>query len=81
MLRVGLAFLKLNEADLAALPKGDPRKVALASAIRQQTIVSNEWIAKHLHLGHVSRVSRCWKSANLQLPGSLRRKLEMVVFK
>ena len=42
MLRVGLAFLKPQDADLAALPKGDPRKVALALAIRQQTIVSND---------------------------------------
>jgi hypothetical protein len=61
MLREGLAALGLSESDLALLPKGDPRKVALASAMPKRTIVPNEWIAKHLHLGHVSRASRCWK--------------------
>jgi hypothetical protein len=61
MLREGLAALGLSESDPALPPKRDPRKVSLASAIRERTIVPNEWIAKHLHLGHVSRASRCWK--------------------
>ena len=38
----------------------DPRKTAIAAVIRRRAIVPNQWIARALHLGHVSRVSRCW---------------------
>jgi hypothetical protein len=79
MLCEGLAALELSESDLAALPKGDPRKVALASAIGEHTIVSNEWIAKHLHLGHVSRASRCWKLEASDPAKSVRRKLSQAL--
>ena len=75
MPRDGLAALGLSESNLALIPKGDTRKVALASAIRERTIVPNEWIAKHLHLGHVSRASRCWKPEASDLARSVRRKL------
>ena len=59
-LRSGLAFCGLAEEDLASLRKNDQRKVAIAALIRRRTTVPNEWIARALHLGHVSRVSRCW---------------------
>jgi len=38
MLRAGLGALALSESDLALLSKGDPRKVTLASAIRERTM-------------------------------------------
>jgi hypothetical protein len=79
LLQEGLAALGLTADDLPALPKGDPRKVALASMIRERTIVSNAWIALNLHLGHVSRASRCWKAGSDQLAGSERRKLQNVL--
>jgi hypothetical protein len=73
--RVASAYV----GTLPALPKGDSRKVALASMIRERTIVSNAWIALNLHLGHVSRASRCWKAGSDQLARSERRKLQNVL--
>jgi REP element-mobilizing transposase RayT len=59
-MRNGLAACGLKEADLVSLKKNDERKVAIAALIRRRTTVPNKWIAQSLHLGHVSRVSRCW---------------------
>jgi hypothetical protein len=44
----GSFALRLSADDLAALPKEDRQKVALASVIRQRTIVANDWIARNL---------------------------------
>jgi len=63
-LRGGLALWGLTERDLGSLKKNDQRKVAIAALIRRRTTVPNEWIARSLHLGHVSRVSRCWSNAS-----------------
>jgi REP element-mobilizing transposase RayT len=69
----GLAALGLSEAELAGLAKGDARKLALAAFIRERTAVPNAWLARALHAGHASRVSRaCSKPIN----ESWRRKLE-----
>jgi REP element-mobilizing transposase RayT len=64
VLQCGLNLCGLNEADLRSLRKNDERKVAIAALIRRRTTVPNEWIARSLHLGHVSRVSRCWAQEN-----------------
>jgi len=63
LFQAGLRHLELREADLAALPKGDPRKLALAAHIRQRTSVPTAWIAERLQLGHVSRVGRAVRLA------------------
>ena len=76
LLQAGLRPLGLNAADLARLRKGDARKIALAAAIRTSTTVPNAWIAKALHLGHVSRVSRCVQSASPHLTRQLASSLE-----
>jgi hypothetical protein len=60
LLTRGLSALGLSAEELAGLPKSDVRKTALARLIRERTIVPNQWIAHALHLGHVSRASRCW---------------------
>ena len=60
LLQRGLELCGLTEKELARLRKNDPRKTAIAAVIRRRTIVPNQWIARALHLGHVSRVSRCW---------------------
>ena len=62
LLTRGLAVLDLDREELETMAKGDARKRALAALIRERTIVPNEWIARQLHLGHVSRASRCWRS-------------------
>lgn len=43
---------------LAKLRKGDHRKAALASLLRERTSVSNGWIAARLAMGHPGSVSR-----------------------
>lgn len=58
----GMRRLGLTVAELATLKKCDARKLALATVIRQRTTVPNAWLARELHLGHVSRVSRCWQT-------------------
>ena len=60
----------------AADKKGDERKLALAAAIRTRTSVPNAWIARELHLGHVSRVSRCVQNAPAKLIHELSAILE-----
>lgn len=59
----GLRFFGLSASQLTSLKKSDPLKLAIAAAIRTQTTVPNAWIAGQLALGHVSRVSRCWKTS------------------
>lgn len=40
-----------TQADLAVRLKGDPAKMAVASRLRNETILPVTWIAKRLHLG------------------------------
>jgi REP element-mobilizing transposase RayT len=46
-----LAKLRWNEQDLAAHSKSDPRKLAIAARLRQETTLSIKKIAERLHLG------------------------------
>jgi len=70
----GMRHLGLTAAELPTLKKGDERKLALATVIRQRTTVPNAWIAEQLHLGPVSRVSHCAQTALAEL----LRKLENI---
>ena len=76
LLKAGLQAFGLSVEDLAGLKKGDERKIALAAAIRTRTSVPNAWIARELHLGHVSRVSRCVQNASPKLTSHLSVHLE-----
>jgi hypothetical protein len=67
LLAEGLRCFGLHAEDLVLLKKGDARKAALAAVIRSGTAVSNRWIAETLHLGHVSRVSHCTRTAQPEL--------------
>jgi putative transposase len=60
LLERGLAICGLTTADLATMRKSDRRKTAIAAVIRRRTTVPNRWIVTALHLGHVSRASKCW---------------------
>jgi len=55
---VGFAFEKLDFALEETARKGDPRKVAIASLLKEQTNVSNQWITERLQMGHNRSVSR-----------------------
>jgi len=63
LLERGLDFFNLPATELALVKKSDPRKLAIAVAIRGRTTVTNAWIARKLALGHVSHVSRCSQTA------------------
>ncbi len=60
IVREGLKALGVpaGDAALAALPKGDGRKVVLACLLREKTSVSNDWIAGRLAMGHPASASR-----------------------
>ena len=54
----GMAHFGMQPDDLGALPKGDERKLALATLINQRATVTTRWLADTLFLGHPSRVSQ-----------------------
>jgi len=60
LVTVGLRELALcdEKGNPLPAPKGDPRKVALATLLRTHTAISNEWVAKRLEMGHDRSVSR-----------------------
>ncbi len=58
LLADGLRAVKLERGELAALPGNDPRKVAIAQAIRRQTTVSNGWLAERLAMRSAANVSQ-----------------------
>lgn len=47
-----------DEEGLRTIRKSDPRKVLLARILREKTTISNEWITRHLEMGHPGSVSR-----------------------
>ena len=58
LLHKGLGCLSRTKADLQRDRKGAKWKVILACWIRQQTGISNRWLAEHVHLGAATGVSR-----------------------
>jgi len=58
LLKAGLSAAGLGGAELARLPGSDPRKVAVASVIREQTIVSMCWLAAELQLRSPANASQ-----------------------
>ncbi len=79
-LEEGLAAAGLRPADLPRLKGTDPRKVALASLLRQHTTVSLAWLAEHLHLSSAANAGQVLRlhAGNVlkrksALPAGLRR--------
>ena len=62
----GMGELGLSDEEGKLVPKrkGDPRKVALASVVKSNTSVSNEWISQRLEMGHNRSVSRLIRQGN-----------------
>jgi len=56
--RRGLAAALLRPQDLDALPGSDPRKAAIARAIRGRTTVSMSWIAERLSMRSAANASQ-----------------------
>lgn len=61
LIRLGLERLGLLEASggkLVQTRKGDPRKVVIATLVKAETSVSNEWLTQRLDMGHSRAMSR-----------------------
>lgn len=48
----------LRESDLAVMKGSEPRKVAVAARLHQETTVSQAWIARRLHMRSAGNVSQ-----------------------
>jgi putative transposase len=71
-----LAKLKKQHGDLKREGKSVPWKLALAAAMKTQTVVTNRWLSEHLHMGNLHEVSRK-VSAWAKVPdAALSRKLQ-----
>jgi putative transposase len=46
-----------TEAELLRRRKGDPKKIAIANRLRNETTVTLQWIAAHLHMGTKTHLS------------------------
>jgi len=53
-----LAKLNKQRGDLKREGKSVPWKLALATAMKAQTVVTNRWLSEHLHMGNLHEVSR-----------------------
>ena len=58
LVEAGMKVCGLDGEALAALPRGDERKVLIALAVKRDTTVPLDWIAERLHMGARSTVSR-----------------------
>ncbi|MEO0454736.1 MAG: transposase [Verrucomicrobiota bacterium] len=57
ILHEGLKYYDLKRNHLKDLKKGDPRKVVIATLIRQRTTISLGWISEQLWMGATPRIS------------------------
>ena len=61
----GLKELGIDRRDLPKLPKGSAAKIAIASVVKQRTVVTNAWLAAQLHMGAATRVCSYCAEQNL----------------
>jgi REP element-mobilizing transposase RayT len=83
LLQEGLQAAELDLSKLQQLPGSDVRKVAIARAIWQQTVVPQEWLAQRLSMRSAANVSQQLRrhapnSKRRQLPPPLRKWLLLV---
>jgi hypothetical protein len=71
-----LARLNKQRGDLRREGKSVPWKLALAAAMKAQTVATNRWLGEHLHMGNMHEVSRkvsAWaKMPDVNLHGKLQ---------
>lgn len=72
LLAEGLSCLGKSERDLEIAPKGAEWKVVLASWIKSQCGVSNQWLSTHLRMGNMYYVSRLVCEENKRPKGRRR---------
>ena len=58
LVKEGLAVARLAEQELEGLPGSDPRKLAVARTVWEQTTVSMQWIGGRLRMPSAANVSR-----------------------
>ena len=81
LLKKGLIAAGLEEASLKSIPGSDPRKIALATLLVDQTVARQSWIADRLVMcsaANVSQQVRRGRKIKLKLPAKLRSYLHSV---
>jgi putative transposase len=83
LLREGLKAARLDKRELERLSGADARKVAIAGAIWDQTVVSQKWLARQLGMRSAANVSQQLRrhggqSKRSDIPPSLRKWLASV---
>jgi hypothetical protein len=81
-LEAGLKAAGLAPGELKASRGSDPRKVALATFLWEQTTVSQNWLAERLRMGSPANVSqqiRRAKRGSGKIPRGLQRFLDQAV--
>jgi len=86
LIALGLKELGMDREDLQKLPKGSAQKIALASVVKQRTLVTNAWLAAQLRMGAATRVSSYCGAYTLQgdikkLVKKLVKKINMSIWK
>jgi hypothetical protein len=82
LLQEGLRAARLDRRELSGLSGSDARKVAIARAIWEQTMVSQQWVAQRLYMRSAANVSqqlrRCGANAKQShLPLPLRKWIQL----
>jgi REP element-mobilizing transposase RayT len=73
-----LRRLRMEDAELQALPKGADTKLVMAWWLRSQTTVSRSWIARRLEMGHETRVTLAVRAVSAAERGRLARLREQI---
>lgn len=71
----GMAIAGLTEEDLDVLPGSEPRKVAIATVLWDQTTVDLPWIAEHLKMRSAANASQQIRRQRKR-PAALNRSLQ-----
>jgi putative transposase len=79
----GIKAAGLRMKELARLPGGDPRKVALGKLVREKTVASCGWLAARLKMRSAANVSQTlrrtpWKSLMKRLPRTLAEYIDEI---
>lgn len=72
-IKAALLELDSSDGDLTRLPKGASVKLALAWRLRRDTTLTRDWIARRLHMGHVTRVTLAAREVGDAKRGELAR--------
>ena len=75
LVKAALREHEWNDSDLAEQPKGDPVKMKIALQLREQTVMTMEWIANRLQMGTRTHLNHLlyWHRRGNRLPRRTKR--------